>query len=235
MIEHTKNWSRIPVAAGGLMLEGDLNIPENACGIVLLAHGSSNVENGNFYGAIAQVLQEAKLATLMIDLLTAEEEKMDQDTQFFRDNVSILSQRIIGIANWLQEYAQTANLAIGYFGTGASGAAALVAGAERPDIVNAIVSCGGRTDLAEAYVSRIMAPTLFIVGEKDTSGVKTDQKVEGEPAVYDNRPFKPPVRKIETIPGVAQLFETEESLKKVADLASQWFERYLEPILRLPD
>src|SRR5947209_14926315 len=145
----TENTSGRPVqvAAGALILDGHLSIPENARGVVLMAQGSMNIETDSAYSDIAGIFNDARLATLLVHLLTEEEETLDKETQFFRFNVDILHQRIIGITNWLIEEPETHNLSIGYFGSGPAGAAALIAAAKRPDPVHAIVVGNGRIDL----------------------------------------------------------------------------------------
>ncbi|TME67707.1 MAG: alpha/beta hydrolase [Chloroflexi bacterium] len=159
----------VQVAAGALELAGDLSIPQNARGIVLLAQGSKHIEPLSSYSLLADALYEAELATLLVHLLTEDEEQLDGETQFFRFNVSILYQRIIGISNWLTVNLETQNLTIGYFGSDATGAAALIAAAERPDLVYAIVVGEGRIDLARPYLTRVAAPTLLMVRDNDSA------------------------------------------------------------------
>ncbi len=230
MIEHTsekrRNARKIPIAAGALILDGYLDIPANARGIVLLAHGSRHIESDEHYADLTQALNAARLATLFVHLLTESDENLDDLTEFFRYNASILSQRMLGISNWLAETAETHNLGIGYFGIGPTGAAALIAGALRPDLIHAIVAGNGRIDLAQAYLKRVVAPTLFIVGEKDSNAVQLNQE-----AVKQLGTKKDTDKRVETIAGVSQLFETQEALQRVTELASQWFQQHLEPIV----
>jgi dienelactone hydrolase len=224
----TENTSGRPVkvAAGALRLDGHLSIPENACGVVLMAQGSMNIENDSAYSDIAGIFNDAELATLLVHLLTEEEETLDKETQFFRFNVDILHQRIIGITNWLIEEPETHNLSIGYFGSGPAGAAALIAAAKRPDPVHAIVVGNGRLDLAQAYLSRVLAPTFLIVGGNDSAAVNANREA------FANIPAKVEANKrFETISGTTGLFDTPEILRKVAEQASAWFTRYLEPIV----
>ena len=209
-----------------MRLDGHLGIPENACGVVLMAQGSMNIENDSAYSDIAGIFNDAELATLLVHLLTEEEETLDKETQFFRFNVDILHQRIIGITNWLIEEPETHNLSIGYFGSGPAGAAALIAAAKRPDPVHAVVVGNGRIDLAQPYLSRVLAPTFLIVGGNDSSAVNANRQA------LANIPAKVEANKrIETILGVTGLFDTPEILIKVAEQASAWFTRYLEPIV----
>jgi dienelactone hydrolase len=203
-----------------------LSIPDNARGVIVLAQGSRNIESNVPIAIFADVLQGAGLATLAVHLLTDDEEELDRSTQFFRLNVSILHQRIIGIANWLLENPATRNLSIGYFGTGVTGAAVLIAAAERPDPVYAVVAVGARTDLAQEYLSRVLAPTFLIVGENDSATTNMNREALKQiPAEVEAN------KRIETISGATGLFETPELVNKVAELASQWFQRHLEPIV----
>ncbi len=224
MIENSENAQGngrpIEVTAGAVILVGNLHIPENAHGMVLLAHGSRNVENERYNDDFAPLFHASGLATLAIDLVKEEEDILDKETGFFRDNVSILSQRIVGIASWLTENAETQNYSIGYFGVGTVGAAALMAAAERPDIVHALVLCGGRIEAATAYLSGVQAPTLFLAGEQDTQGLNLYQEALSQLATS-----LPVDKKVETIAGVAQLLP--EKLQEVAQLANEWFARHL--------
>jgi len=210
----------VQVAAGAVMLEGTLSIPANSRRIVLFAHSNSSSPDTppDVYNDMAGLFHESGFATLLVNLLTAEDEALDRETGFFRENVDVLHQRIIGAANWLLENRETENLRIGYFGAGVAGAAALVAAAERPDAVVAVVSCAGRTDLAEPYLSRVIAPTLFIVGENDSQSVDRNRKAL-ESLTVD--------KQLETIGSVTNLFEKFETLREVARLACGWFERYI--------
>ncbi len=216
----------VQVAAGALRLDGNLSMPDIARGTVLLAQGSRNLENDSSFPDIAGTLYEAGLATLIVHLLTEDEETLDQETQFFRFNISILHQRIIHIAEWLLWNPETQNLSIGYFGNGPTGGAVLTAAAERPDLVHAIVATNARTDLAEPYLARVLAPTYLIVGENDTSTVHMNRRALAQipEEVAANK-------KIELIAGATGLFEAPYLVQKVAELASEWFGRHLEPIV----
>lgn len=218
------NGRLIEVPAGAVILVGNLHIPENAHGMVLLAHGSRNSENERYNDDFAPLFHASGLATLAVELITEEEDALDKETLYFRDNVSILSQRIVGIANWLTENAETQNYSIGYFGVGTVGASALMAAAERPDIVHALVSCGGRVDAARSYLSGVIAPTLFIAGEQDTQGIELYQKTLAglSTPLAANKKF-------ETIAGVAQLLP--DKIQDVAQLANEWFAQHLVAIV----
>jgi len=201
-----------------ITLEGNLNIPENPRGVVLFAHGSGSSRHSPRNRFVAQVLHKAGFATLLIDLLTAGEEEQDWQTGHLRFNIDLLSQRVKGATNWLTVNPATANLKIGYFGASTGAAAALVAAAEHPLAVGAVVSRGGRPDLAGSSLTAVQAPTLLIVGSKDTQVIELNRMalslLKGE-------------KQIEIIPGATHLFEEPGALEQVAQLASQWFTRYL--------
>ncbi len=214
-ISETNNNERpVQVPAGAVILPGMLSIPQGARGIILFA----DAKNSDQYKYIARFVREAGIATLLVDLLTSEDEALDSETGFFRDNVDVLHQRIVGIANWLNEDQNTQNLRICYFGTDVSGAAVLVAAAERPDLAVSVVSVAGRLDLAKDYLSKVEAPTLLLAGENDTPSVTANRN--GLEQLAGDKQF-------ETIPGTTNLFEQENTQQQIAKLATQWFERHL--------
>ena len=222
-MDRTQGWNNqaYQVQVGNnITLEGNLNIPENPRGVVLFAHGSGSSRHSPRNQFVAQVLHEAAFATLLIDLLTADEEEQDRLTGHLRFNIDLLSQRVVGATNWLTVNPATANLKIGYFGASTGAAAALVAAAEHPLTVGAVVSRGGRPDLAGSALTAVQAPTLLIVGSKDTQVIELNRMalslLKGE-------------KQIEIIPGATHLFEEPGALERVAQLASQWFTRYLAP------
>ncbi|MEO8971355.1 MAG: hypothetical protein ABI406_07135 [Ktedonobacteraceae bacterium] len=228
MIENSENVQgngrSIEVPAGAVILAGNLHIPADAHGIVLLAHGSRNTSDGHYNTNFAPLFHESGLATLMVDLITEEEDILDKETGFFRDNISILSQRILGVASWMTENDETQNYSIGYFGVGIVGTAAIIAAAERPDIIHAVVSCGGRLDGAQSYLPGVLAPTLLITGERDTQGVTASQEALSQlttPLAVD--------KKVEIIADAAQLLPYK--LGDVAQLANEWFVRHLVAIM----
>jgi putative phosphoribosyl transferase len=212
--------SQVQVTADNIKLEGNLIIPENPAGVVLFAHGSGSSRHSPRNQFVAQVLQEAGFATLLIDLLTLQEEEQDRYTGHLRFDINLLSQRVMAATKWLTVNPDTANLKIGYFGASTGAAAALVAAAERPLAVGAVVSRGGRPDLASSYLTRVQAPTLLIVGSRDTQVIELNRMafslLKGE-------------KQIEIVPGASHLFEEPGTLEKVAQLASGWFKRYLAP------
>jgi len=217
----------VQIQAGSVTLEGNLVLPEEAHGVVLFAHGSGSSRHSPRNRFVAQKLQDAGLATLLIDLLTLDEETVDIHTAHLRFNIDLLAERLVGATDWLTQHAQTADLPIGYFGASTGAAAALVAAAERPDIVAAIVSRGGRPDLAGETLRHVQAPTLLIVGGHD------------EPVIDLNREAFDQLSRIEDkqlviVPGATHLFEEPGALEKVARLAADWFTRHLSAVAITP-
>jgi putative phosphoribosyl transferase len=209
---------RVWIPAGAAALEGSLNLPEGASGIVLFAHGSGSSRHSPRNQLVARVLREGGLGTLLFDLLTPDEETVDTLTGHLRFNIGLLAERLANATDWLANNPETRDLKAGYFGSSTGGAAALVAVAERPDSVGAVVSRGGRPDLAGAALSRVKAPTLLIVGGKDVPVIGMNQEALAQLGT---------AKKLEIIPGATHLFEEPGALEKVAQLARQWFERYL--------
>lgn len=203
-----------------ITLEGNLDIPENPQGVVLFVHGSGSSRYSPRNQYVARVLQEAGFATLLIDLLTAQEEEQDQYTGHLRFDIQLLSERVLGATDWLTRNPATEKLKIGYFGASTGAAAALVAAAERPLAVGAVVSRGGRPDLAGSALEKVLAPTLLIVGSKDT------QVIELNRMAFSLLRCE---KRIEIVEGATHLFPEPGALEKVAELASQWFKRYLAP------
>jgi putative phosphoribosyl transferase len=158
---------QVQVAAGAVNLEGNLALPEQAAGLVLFAHGSGSSRFSPRNRMVASILRAGGLATLLIDLLSAEEEEIDRKTRHLRFDIELLAQRLVGATDWLRHNPATKRLAIGYFGSSTGAAAALIAAVHRPDDVAAIVSRGGRPDLADRFLPRVQAPTLLIVGGLD--------------------------------------------------------------------
>ncbi len=201
-----------------ITLEGNLGMPDNPQGVVLFAHGSGSSRFSPRNQFVARVLREAGIATMLIDLLTLQEEEEDRYTGHLRFDIDLLSQRVVGATNWLSVNPVTRNLKIGYFGASTGAAAALVAAAERPFAVGAVVSRGGRPDLASSHLPRVQAPTLLIVGSRDTQVIELNRMALS---------LLQCEKKLEIVPGATHLFEEPGTLEKVAELASQWFKRYL--------
>jgi putative phosphoribosyl transferase len=209
----------VRVAAGAVMLEGNLSLPKGAGGIVLFAHGSGSSRHSPRNRYVARLLNQAKLATLLVDLLTSDEEAIDMRTAELRFDIGLLAERLAAVTDWLTQYRDTRHLRIGYFGASTGAAAALVAAAERPDVVGAVVSRGGRPDLAGPALARVRAPTLLIVGGNDF------------PVIDLNRAALTHLRcekQLVIVPGATHLFEEPGALDEVARLAREWFERHLK-------
>ena len=157
----------VRIKAGKVTLNGNLVIPEGAQGIVIFAHGSGSSRFSPRNNYVAEVLQKQGLATLLMDLLTEDEEKIDIQTREFRFDIPMLAERLVGATEWLKKNPETQNLHLGYFGASTGAAAALIAAAKLPHDIEAVVSRGGRPDLAMDYLSEVKAPTLLIVGGDD--------------------------------------------------------------------
>lgn len=204
----------------GAPLEGNLAIPKKAKGIVIFAHGSGSSRNSPRNRFVAGVLQEAGLATLLFDLLTPKEESLDSISGHLRFDIDFLARRLIGAVDWTARNKDTQSLAIGCFGASTGAAAALVAAAERPQTVKAVVSRGGRPDLAASSLSRVQAPVLLIIGGLDTQVIELNRQ-----AMERLTSFK----ELSIVPGATHLFEEQGTLPQVADLAAAWFVKYLSP------
>jgi len=207
----------IKIPSGKIILEGNLTIPKNARAIVLFAHGSGSSRFSPRNRYVAEVLQKAGIATLLIDLLTHEEEQEDMITSHLRFDINLLVERLIYATEWLKKNSATKNLKIGYFGASTGAAAALVAAAKRNDVY-AIVSRGGRPDLAES-LPNVKSPTLLIVGEKDDVVIDLNKEAIKKLHVEN---------KLEIVKGASHLFEEPGTLEKVAKLAAEWFKKYLK-------
>jgi dienelactone hydrolase len=215
---------RVPI--GAQHLQGDLSVPGNAGGLVLFAHGSGSSRHSPRNQFVARVLEQRGLGTLLIDLLTPEEEAVDERTAQWRFDIGLLADRLVAIIDWLRRQPATARLPIGLFGASTGGGAALVAAALRPRNVAAVVSRGGRPDLAGAALARVTAPTLLIVGSLDTPVITMNQEamshMRGDVA-------------LDIVPGATHLFEEPGTLKHVAELAAEFFGRQLGSGVPLAD
>jgi dienelactone hydrolase len=207
---------RIPAA--GVDLDGDLSVPEHAGGLVLFAHGSGSSRRSPRNRAVAEALRRRSLATLLVDLLTTEEEQVDQRTRHLRFDVGLLADRLVGIIDWLRDQPQTDALPIGLFGASTGAAAALVAAAARRDVVRAVVSRGGRPDLAGPALIEVAAPTLLLVGERDPQVRDLNEQARNTMKVS---------AELRIIPTATHLFEEPGTLEQVAEQAGQWFSDHL--------
>ena len=219
MIPHL-NENTVSIPLGKKIIQGDLTVPAEAKGAVIFAHGSgsSRLSPRNKY--VAEVLNHANLATLLIDLLTPDEEQIDMQTAHLRFDIAMLAERLAGAAEWLTQLPASRDLRIGCFGASTGGGAALLTAAQRPDLVDAVVSRGGRPDLAGPALPRVKAPTLLIVGERDYPVIRMNETAFAQLQCE---------KRLEIVPGATHLFEEPGALEQVAHLARDWFSHYLSP------
>ena len=202
------------------VLEGDLQLKKGG-GVVVFVHGSGSSRFSPRNRFVASELNNSGQGTLLIDLLTAEEEKVDRYTAEHRFDIPLLARRVTGVLEWLITNAETRTLPIGLFGSSTGAAAALIAAAERPSNVNAVVSRGGRVDLASSRLSMVQSPTLLIVGENDTLVLELNKRAMEKINT---------VKKLEVVPGATHLFEEPGTLENVSKLAAKWFNAHLKNI-----
>jgi putative phosphoribosyl transferase len=213
----------VQILSTGVRLEGIVSIPEDSRGIVLFVHGSGSSRHSPRNQYVAEILQEAGLTTLLFDLLTEEEEQVDRRTRHLRFDVNLFARRTAGVLEWLALQPFAYGLKTGLFGASTGGAAALIAAAEMPEKVNAVVSRGGRPDLAGEALSRVVTPTLLIVGAYDEVVVLLNEEaLEQIPPQTD--------KKLETVPGATHFFEETGTLEYAAHLARDWFENHLDRV-----
>lgn len=209
----------VSIPAGGVFLEGDLDVPAAARGVVVFAHGSGSSRHSRRNQFVAQRLRQAGLGTLLMDLLTLREEEEDARTARLRFDMGLLARRLVAATDWLAEDPHLNPLPVGYFGASSGAGAAIVAAAERPRTVKAVVSRGGRPDLAGEALRTVEAPTLLMVGSLDTSVIAVNREAfEGLTCM----------KRLEIVPGASHLFEEPGTLEAVARLAADWFTRHLE-------
>jgi putative phosphoribosyl transferase len=203
----------------GRQIEADLHVPERATGLVVFAHGSGSSRFSSRNRAVAEFLHGRGLGTLLLDLLTREEEVVDVRTREYRFDIDRLATRVVVATDWIRKRDVLLELGIGYFGASTGAAAALIAAAERPAVVKAVVSRGGRPDLGGAALPKVTAPTLLIVGGHD------------EPVIDLNEEAKAKMEaahvELKIVPGATHLFEEPGTLEQVQNLAADWFVRYL--------
>src|SRR3954468_5006568 len=199
-------------------LNGDLALPADARGLVIFAHGSGSSRHSARNRAVAEVLQHGRMGTLLLDLLTDEEDRADAVTAEFRFNIPLLADRLVGAVDWTRAHPQTSPLPVGLFGASTGAAAALIAAARRHEAVRAVVSRGGRPDLAEESLELVAAPTLLMVGGRDDVVLELNQKAFAR--------LKGP-KELQVVPGATHLFEEPGALERVSQLAKEWFERHL--------
>jgi putative phosphoribosyl transferase len=201
-----------------VQLKGILTIPKNALEIVVFAHGSGSGRSSPRNQFVAEYLQKQQLATLLLDLLTVEEEAIDIHTREYRFNIPLLAKRLIGTSQWLAKHPSTKSFRIAYFGASTGAAAALIAAAQEGKKVASVVSRGGRPDLAASALPHVTAPTLLIVGGDDVEVIALNREA------YDLLQIE---KKLEIVPGATHLFEEHGKLEEVARLAAVWFKQHL--------
>jgi dienelactone hydrolase len=217
MFETTISPIRIPVLRNAA-IEGNLTIPPNAKAVVTFAHGSGSSRFSPRNQYVAKSFNDNGLATLLIDLLTTEEEQIDMATAEYRFNIDLLAQRLITATEWLKLDPSTQNMAFGYFGASTGAAAALMAAAKLPEDIKAVVSRGGRPDLAAAYLGEVRAPTLLLVGGEDPEVIELNQQALNLISAE---------KKLVIIPGATHLFEEPGKLDEVAEFSVNWFTKFL--------
>ncbi len=213
---HRETALKIPL--GRVIVEGNLTLPSGAIGIVLFAHGSGSSRFSPRNQYVAKEFNKAKIGTLLFDLLTSEEEEQDMFTAEYRFNIGLLAERLIGATQWLKENQQTGDFALGYFGASTGAAAALIGAAKLPNDISAVVSRGGRPDLAAEYLPRVTAPTLLLVGGFDSEVIELNRQAMARMTAE---------KKLVIIPGATHLFEEPGKLEEVAKASTDWFLKHL--------
>jgi putative phosphoribosyl transferase len=211
--------SEVSMECRDALLEGTLVVPERCTGIVLFAHGSGSSRRSPRNRYVAEVLQSQEITTLLFDLLTRAEESVDELTGELRFDIQFLAERLIGATNWVMQRPDLQRFKIGYFGASTGAGAALVAASRLPGVVSAVVSRGGRPDLAGDALRSVVAPTLLIVGGNDEPVIGMNQTALAK--------LKCPEKKLVIIPGATHLFEEPGTLEEVARIAAVWFTQYL--------
>jgi dienelactone hydrolase len=213
-----KEHQRVEIPAGNIRLEGELSVPEGAAGVVLFAHGSGSSRHSPRNRFVADVIFKSGTGTLLFDLLTREEEAVDIYTRHLRFDISLLAERLTEATGWLRQNSAARDLNVGYFGASTGGGAALVAAARLGDRVKAVVSRGGRPDLAAEALSEVTAPTLLIVGELDHQVIELNERAFAKLNCE---------KELKIVPRATHLFEEPGALEEVARLAADWFSAHL--------
>jgi putative phosphoribosyl transferase len=211
---------QVQIPSGAALLEGELTIPPKSPGLVLFAHGSGSSRHSPRNQFVARLIREAGLGTLLFDLLTPDEEAEDVMTARLRFDIGLLAKRLVDATRWISGRPETARLGVGYFGASTGAAAALAAAAEIGPAIDAVVSRGGRPDLAGDALARVLAPTLLIVGSRDELVLRFNEQ-----ALARLRCEK----KLVVVPGASHLFEEAGTLDQVAQLAADWSRQHLQP------
>jgi dienelactone hydrolase len=220
MNKNKENDTEAQIPTGRVQLEGELRIPSSATGVVLFAHGSGSSRHSPRNQFVARVIREAGVGTLLFDLLTREEESIDIQTRHLRFDIDLLTHRLVDATTWIKNETDFAHLRVGYFGSSTGGGAALVAAAQVGAEIGAVVSRGGRPDLAGESLARVKSPTLLIVGGYD------EQVIELNEQAYAQLQCQ---KELKIVLGATHLFEEPGTLEEVAHLAAQWFQEHLRP------
>lgn len=218
----------VSVPSGPVELEGNLELVDNPRGFVLFAHGSGSSWNSPRNCYVAQQLQDAGFATLLLDLLTAAEGAADECTAHFRFDIELLAERLLGATDWLHSQPLTRELRVGYFGASTGAAAALVAASRRPQVVGAVVSRGGRPDLAGSALANVRAATLLIVGGADLPVIPLNHSALDELIIADEK-------RLVIVPSATHLFEEPGTLDEVGRFAADWFAHHLNQVAAVFD
>jgi len=208
------------VQLGKIGLAADISLPDRATGLVLFAHGSGSSRHSPRNRLVADILNRGSIGTILTDLLTEEEEATDIQTAELRFDIPLLGRRLVGVTDWIGQQPVLKKLGLGYFGASTGAAAALVAAAERPKGLLAVVSRGGRPDLARTALKRVLAPTLFVVGGLDTVVLNLNYEAMSQLPTQTEH-------KLEVVPEASHLFEEAGALDRVAALARNWFRDHL--------
>jgi putative phosphoribosyl transferase len=210
--------AEVEIRAGSVLLTGELKVPDGATGIVLFAHGSGSSRHSPRNQYVARVIRDSGVGTLLFDLLTRQEEAIDNYTREFRFDINLLARRLVAATKWLAGETETSHLCPGYFGSSTGGGAALVAAAELGEKVGAVVSRGGRPDLAGEALRQVKAPTLLIVGGLDGPVIRMNEEAYAQLRC---------IKELKIVPGATHLFEEPGNLEEVASLAAKWFLEHL--------
>lgn len=215
----TRQSSAVTICLDSVALDGELELPRYTTGVVVFAHGSGSSRHSPRNQFVARVLREAGIGTLLLDLLTPDEERQDSVIGLFRFDIELLAARLVGVARWLEKQPQTRMLKVGYFGASTGGGAALAAAAELGDDITAVVSRGGRPDLAGEALSKVKCPTLLIVGGYDEVVIGLNDDAYGK--LHCPKDFR-------IVPGATHLFEEPGKLEQVAELSAIWFAKHMK-------
>ncbi len=211
--------TEIRIAIGDSFINGDLSLVPDAQGLIIFAHGSGSSRLSSRNQFVAGILHQAHFSTFLFDLLTKQEERIDIHTREFRFNIPLLAERLVLVTRWARMQKNLVDLPLGYFGASTGAAAALIAAAQLPQDIAAVVSRGGRPDLAGSYLPTVKAPTLLIVGQRDTEVISLNNDAYKQLTCH---------KKMEIVPGATHLFEEAGTLEEAARLTCDWFDTYLK-------